>query len=1108
MKKIIYFLLLIFPVGSFGQTWIISQQFKCDDDLRILDIKKDNNDNFYAAGIFKGTFQGITSEGNYDIFLAKVNPSFNIEWVQTVGSSLMEFDPRLTIDNDDNIFLVGAFQDSCVFDNNYLKSDGNYDIFLSKYNSSGELNWANKIATYPSQQSPTDIDVDMNNDLIITGHYTDSIFIYDQSIVSSGKNNFFAKFDTSGVKIWIKNVSGSSAASRINNVKVYQNEYYFNGYFRDDMNFDLETITSNVAGKQDLFLYKTDSDGDGMWIRRTYGDNLDATGSIAGDAYGNVYFTGYYQSSTFSADSTESLIANQVLNHVNDFDIFVLKYNKSGTLQLNKHFGNDGRDFGVDLSLSNDILYMSGYFSDSINFNGDTLTTTGTLDRDMFLASFDLNLNPYNGIKLGGDDNNDLAAGSIVLNTGVVVMSGYFQSTILPVGDSTYTNTNPGLRDGVVAKYYAPLSAAFTKITRPTCNSQSNGELIVTPKFGEKPYTYLWNIGGTDSTATGLSAGTYTVTVTDALDSIDVAQYILTEPDAFIFNPDITQVTTCSDSEEGAIDLNVTGGNGGNEYYWVGEGTVLEAEDQSGLGIGEYKVTVTDENSCTGDTAIYINGPDTMRFGNSSIVQHYLGVGSEGEIDLEITGGTGTPSAYGASWTGPDGYTNNIQDINTLNPGTYNVTVTDENLCNADTSFIIINQFEFSSYIESKKDACNGVSNGRATVNYYSPVGHTNITYLWDSNAGDQITATANNLTGIGAGIKYYVTVTDTDEEPDVSIVDSVIIYELSYNLSGSLSGSTTAVYCKGDEDGLINLTITEDGTEPYSFNWSNGKTTEDINGLGAGFYSVTVTDDMECSFSITNYEITEPEFDLSVSISLGNEPSCNGLIDGELLANAGGGNGTYSYEWSDPGHQTSAIANGLGAGFYIVTVSDYKGCEATDNHNLTEPEVITINSENTTDASGSSVSDGSVTVSATGGTGVLDYTLNPGNINNSTGVFESLLPGDYTVDVTDDNLCGPVTSSTLSVSSPDGIDDYFSDERIRIYPNPTSGRLFIKTEYEGDFVIQLVNVSGGIVYAKNLNLFGEENLKEINVANYPKGIYFIRLYNKEVSINRKIIIQ
>ncbi len=1103
MRKVLYFLgIILIPLNCFSQAWIVSQHLKSDNDLRILDIKKDAGNNVYVTGIFKGTYNGNTSEGLFDIFLAKFNSDLNKEWIQTVGSSSVEFDPRITLDAANNIFLTGAFRDSCVFDENiYLKSDGNYDIFLAKYSNVGNIIWAKNIANYPTQQNPTDIDVDGNNDLIITGHFSDSTYLINQKIVSSGRNSFFAKIDTSGTKIWVNYVPGNNISSRINNIKVYQDEYYFNGYFRDEMYFDIETITSNIPGQQDLFIYKTDINGNGLWIRRTYGDNLDATGSIAGDNYGNVYFTGYFQSSTLAVDSTDISLSSQILTNNNDFDIFILKYNKNGNLQWNKQFGLNGRDYGVDVNVNNDILYMSGYFSDTIAFGEYSLESTGTGDRDMFITVMDLNAKTFNSISLGGIDGNDLAAGALVLEDGDAIISGYFQSSSISVGDSLFMNASPGFRDGIVAEYRPPLSAVFSNVENIACNSDNDGELTITAEFGQKPYTYSWSHDGglTDSTAIGLSAATYTVTVTDAVDSTAVVSYDLTEPDEITFNPLVTQVSQCSYSKEGVIDLNAAGGNGGYTYQWQasegGDGIVLSAEDQSGLAIGRYDVTITDTELCTNDTITYITGPAPITFGGS-VVTDSSGIGP-GAIDLSYTGGSGSPASFTFDWIGPSGPpATHSEDTSNLSPGNYSVTVTDVHLCEFDTTFNVANLDTFYIFISDQKDACLGTINGNATVSFSSPKGHTLINYLWDVNAGSQTTAKATNL---APGRYYKVTVTDTENTPNTTLVDSVYIDELIYNLAGSLSGTTT-LDCYGDTDGYIDLTITIAGELPYTYNWSTGSNLQDITDLGIGNYSVTVTDDNECTFSITNYAINQPEL-LTASAEIINEPSCNGDFDGEVTVDRNGGTAPYTYQWDDPGFQDTRNADGLDAGYYTVTVTDVNNCMTLSGINLTEPDVVSISkvisdeicnsagegavtltttggtdpfgySWTTTDGSGLISSNknqtgltagkyyftatdnngcafmdsaeitepellqitnesktdvntcngdntGTITIAASGGTGILTYTLNPGNIQtNNTGAFTSLGAGNYTVNVEDENACA-VASSSLSIAEP-----------------------------------------------------------------------------------------
>ncbi|MEA3316869.1 MAG: T9SS type A sorting domain-containing protein, partial [Bacteroidota bacterium] len=556
-------------------------------------------------------------------------------------------------------------------------------------------------------------------------------------------------------------------------------------------------------------------------------------------------------------------------------------------------------------------------------------------------------------------------------------------------------------------------------------------------------------------------------------------------------------------SDEGAININLTGGNGGNEYSWDqsngGYGVEYSTEDQNSLKIGTYSVSVSDSKSCTADTSINITGPTEITFGASAVTD-YNGVGDEGAINLEIAGGTGTPSAYSANWTGPDSYTASTQDITNLEAGAYYVTATDNNLCTADTLFNVINIDVFYAYISSKKNACKGTADGRATVSYYSPVGNTDMSYQWDANAGNQTSATANNLAG---GNYYKVTVTDNNTSYES--VDSVLIEELTYDFAGSLSG-TTDLNCKGDNDGYVDLTINTNGELPYTYLWNTGNETQDISGLSAGNYNVTVVDDNECQFITPIHTISEPEFAITAEISILSEPLCFGDLNGELRVDVSGGNKTYNYQWDDPAFQTTQVADGLDAGYYNVIVEDYKGCSASDGINLTQPDVISINETisdvncfngkdgtiqleinggtpefdyfwETSDGAGLVVTDknqsqleagnysltatdahncfltksylisqpstaieitfedktdiancfgdntGAITVDAIGGTGNLTYTLNPeASETNETGEFADLIAGNYTVDVTDENACGPLTSSELNISQPNEI--------------------------------------------------------------------------------------
>ena len=1114
IKIILLISIILLSSNISGQEYSFSNYLSSgNNNMNVYNIEK-VNDGILVFGDYLGTLNILGSSyvaTGRDMYLIKYNNDFQIQWIEQIGGTLADFAYDLKVASDGSIYLLGSFTGTCLFDGaNQITSDGLFDVVLAKYTSAGSFVWGKKVAYNASDQYGTSIDIDINGDILIGGYYATSI-AFDGASFTSAYGMYFAKFDNAGIFQWAKNIPATSNSTKLQSLSAFTDGYYFNGNIKDTTSFDLGDEISNSETYTDVFLYKTDFNGDGLWVRRTYGDGNALTGSITKDEYGSIYYTGYYAGTQLEVDFNETTVSSTILyNNGTKLDIFVIKYNKEGNLIWCEDYGQTGEDFARDINYQNDFLYITGYFTDTLIFGNDTLLSGSATDYDAFLGMIDVGGNTLKAVSIidsntGNESGMELSSD----NANNAYWGGYFKSSSITIGDSTFTNPFPSKSCVFVSKYKPPYVAAFTKKKDVSCNLGSDGELIVTPYFGVLPYSYSWShdIGLNDSTATGLTAGTYTVTVTDALDSIATAQYTITEPDSFIFNPAITQVTTCSYSAEGAINLNVTGGNGENTYYWFeaegGSGIQLTLEDQFNLTAGMYSVTVTDSKGCTNDTVIYITGPQAITFG-SSTVTNYTSPVIKGEIDLEFIGGFGDPASYLFNWTGPSSYSSTDEDIIDLEPGNYTVTTTDVHLCDFDTTFTVIDLDTFYVYISDYKDACNGTINGNATASYFSPDNHTNITYQWDANAGNQITAKA---TGLAPGRYYYVTITDLENIPNSVMVDSIYIDELTYTFNGAISGSSTSTLdCYGNTDGFIDLIITNPGILPYSYSWSTSATTQDLINLPIGTYSVIATDANECQFSISNYIIDQPS-SIAATADIVSEPTCYGYYDGEVTVDRNGGTSPYTYQWNDPGFQTARNATGLDAGNYTVIVTDFNGCTKSSSVMLTQPEIInaiktlypvscnagnngaalltvtggtvsatyiynwsttngsglvlgaedqttltagnynfTITDDNAcahidsveilepeileiTDESKTDIitcfgdATGTITITASGGTGTLTYTLNPGAIQtNNTGLFTGLITGNYTVDIDDANNCGPITSNSIIINEPSQI--------------------------------------------------------------------------------------
>ncbi len=603
---------------------------------------------------------------------------------------------------------------------------------------------------------------------------------------------------------------------------------------------------------------------------------------------------------------------------------------------------------------------------------------------------------------LWSDGQTTATASNLVAGTYTVLITDANNCSFNMNGANSIVITEPAVLDP---------STIAVSITNPTCNGDSDGSATVTPTGGTAPYTYLWSDGQTTATASNLVAGTYTVLVTDANNcsfNMNGANSItITEPavlDPSTISVSITHVS-CNGDSNGSATVTPTGGTAPYTYLWSDGQTTATA---SNLAAGTYTVLVTDANNCSfnmnGANSIVITestilDPSTIAV---SITTPTCNGDSDGSATVTPTGGT---APYTYLWS--DGQT--TATASNLVAGTYTVLITDANNCsfNMDgANSIVITEpavLDPSTIAVSiTTPTCNGDSDGSATV---TPTGGTApYTYLWSDG---QTTATASNLV---AGT-YTVLVTDANNcSFNMNGANSIVITEPAVLDPSTIGVSITHVSCNGLSDGSCTVTPTG-GTAPYTYLWSDGQTTATASNLVAGTYTVLVTDANNCSFNMNGANsivVTEPAvLDAStIGVSITNV-SCNGLSDGSCTVTPTGGTAPYTYLWSDG--QTTATASNLAAGTYTVLVTDANNCSFNMNGansiTITEPAVLdpsTI-SVSITNVSCNGLSDGSATVTPTGGTAPYTYLWSDGQ---TTATASNLVAGTYTVLVTDANNC------------------------------------------------------------------------------------------------------
>jgi hypothetical protein len=411
------------------------------------------------------------------------------------------------------------------------------------------------------------------------------------------------------------------------------------------------------------------------------------------------------------------------------------------------------------------------------------------------------------------------------------------------VGQTTSTLTNIGAGNyTVVAKdanncadtlaVVVPVSADISLSLTPTqvlCNGGSNGAVAAVASGGSGTLTYLWSNAATTSSITGLSIGTYSVTVTDAVPCSVTGTITITQP-AALSASGVETDKSCSNTNNGSIDVTVSGGKTPYTFNW--SNSLGTAEDVIGLGAGTYTVTVTDANSCTTTLPKTIASPSAL-FAPATVAPVACFGQSTGTISISATGGN---SGYTYLWA--DG-TVGASRTN-LPAGSYVLTLKDSKNCQKDTTIVVSQPAAALSLSSTKVDVgCFGASTGAVDL---TVTGGTSVyTYLW-SNA-----ATTQDLTALAAG-SYAVTVTDS--KGCTATLNNVVTQPQKLAVTGVITDAVCTSNARAS-NGSIALTVTG-GTTAYTYSWTGtptySSTVMNPSAVPAGTYSVTVTDSKSCT--------------------------------------------------------------------------------------------------------------------------------------------------------------------------------------------------------------------------------------------------------------------
>ncbi|MCB0769659.1 MAG: gliding motility-associated C-terminal domain-containing protein [Flavobacteriales bacterium] len=549
--------------------------------------------------------------------------------------------------------------------------------------------------------------------------------------------------------------------------------------------------------------------------------------------------------------------------------------------------------------------------------------------------------------------------------------------------------------------------------TPVTCFGDCDATATVGPVGGMEPYDFTWDPepGGGQGTpmATGLCAGVYEVLIADASGCDTTVQVLVLDP-ALLEQQAIVTDATCSGDCNGSIVVTPTGGTAPYTFVWSpvppnGQGS----NGAFDLCVGDYELTVTDANACTAVMTWTVNEPDPMVLVGGSVSSE-CGV-CTGEAFVSVSGGT-MPYTY--LWTQGGNIFGTADSLDALCAGVYNVLVIDAQGCEAalpvpvqDIDGEVLDAFGDTT-------SCPGICDGTVQVDFNC--GTPDCTVAWSDAFGNDLGQSGQQVTGLCAGT-YFVQVTNGI---GCIAIDTAAVAEPDPVIPNL---STTPVTCFGTCDGTATVGPTG-GVPPYDYFWDPppqvGQGTPQAEGLCAGTYEVTITDDAGCELVVAALILGPPILTADIVTT---PITCNGLCDASIVVSPQGGTGPYAYNWTPepPNGPGSNSATQLCPGDWSVQVVDANGCDSTYTITIVEPPLLEAQLT-TTDNACFGECLGSATALISGGVEPHTVTWTDGGgslIAQDTSAIDTLCAGDHTLNVIDANGCELIVPFTITEGTP-----------------------------------------------------------------------------------------
>ena len=459
-KSILILFIYFFGINLSAQTpewqWIAQAGGTGWDEL--YDMALDNSGNIYITGWFMETAifgsDTLTSKGEMDIFVAKLNANGNWEWAAQAGGIGWDSGFGIAVDDVGNSYITGFFSETAFFNSGPISSSGNTlistdekDIFVAKIDADGNWIWV-------VQAGGNDMDmvhgiaIDDLNNIFITGRYYDSISFGTSHFSNYGGENysdaFVAKLSSEGDWLWVSHIGGvhNDCGSAITIDE--EGNAIVTGNFEHYSSFGDFTLHSQ--GNEDIFVAEVSSDGNWEWVTQAGGIYNDFGNDVAIDSSNNINLTGgFYISATFGSETISSMGL---------MDVFISKLDSEGNWLSVAHAGGWEYDYGLAITTDEiDNSYITGYFTDTAFF--DPFSLMGNMGSEIYVAKLDTENNWEWAISAGGIIG-DKGYGIELDNLGNIYLAGRFMD-VATFG--SFNLTSNGYSDIFVAKLNNPLSA-------------------------------------------------------------------------------------------------------------------------------------------------------------------------------------------------------------------------------------------------------------------------------------------------------------------------------------------------------------------------------------------------------------------------------------------------------------------------------------------------------------------------------------------------------------------------------------------------------------------------------------------------------------------------